>query len=102
MYVATLPIAPVSLSSLGSGVHVGPVGALQIFKDVNAKYMVPIHHRTLNYGSDSPPTTAVEFLRKSSQEMGLASSIVDLQIGEQRVLFDRQTSPATGNDAENP
>jgi len=100
--VAILPIAPSSLSGLGSGVHVGPVGALQIFKDVGARYLVPMHHQTLNYGSDAPSTTAVEALRKSSQEMGLASSVVDLQIGEQRVLFDRQTQPATGNGAKNP
>ncbi len=100
--VAILPIAPGSLSSLGSGVHVGPLGALQIFKDVGAKYFVPMHHRTLHYGSESPPTSAVEFLRKNSLEMGLASRVVELQIGEQRMLFDKQLTPATGTETKNP
>ena len=84
--VALLPIAPGSLTNLGGRVHVGPLGALTIMQDLGAAYMVPMHHRTMFYGSDSNPTQAIESLRSLAAQMGLSDRIIDLDIGEQRVL----------------
>ena len=84
--VALLPIAPGSLTNLGGRVHVGPPGALAIMRDLAAAYMVPMHHRTMFYGSDSNRTQAIDSLRSLAAQMGIRNRIIDLDIGEQRVL----------------
>jgi N-acyl-phosphatidylethanolamine-hydrolysing phospholipase D len=88
--VAVVPIAPGSVTSLGSRVHVGPRGALQISQDVGARYLVPMHYGTLFYGSDLNPTFAVEHLRLAADEQGRRGELVDLAPGEQRVLVPRR------------
>jgi len=85
--LAILPIAPGSFNSPGSGVHVGPAGALMIFKDVGAKYMMPTHYGTFFYGSETNPNAAIDRLREVAKEEGVLDRVVDLQIGEQRILF---------------
>jgi L-ascorbate metabolism protein UlaG (beta-lactamase superfamily) len=85
--LAILPIAPGSLTSPGSGVHVGPVGALMIFKDVGANYMMPMHYGTFFYGSETNPNAAIDRLREVAKQEGVLDKVVDLQMGEQRVLF---------------
>jgi len=84
--VAILPIAPGSLRSVGGRVHVGPVGAIAIYRDVGAKYLLPMHNRTMMYRSDQDPMAAIEALRTAAAEQGILDRIVDLDIGEQRVL----------------
>jgi L-ascorbate metabolism protein UlaG (beta-lactamase superfamily) len=84
--VALLPIAPGSLTNLGGRVHVGPPGAIAIMRDLKAAYMVPMHHRTMFYGTDSNPTQAIDSLRAIAAQMGISDRIIDLDIGEQRVL----------------
>lgn len=48
--VALIPVGPAGGFGTGSGlgnmVHVNPYGALQIFRDCGARYMIPIHHST--------------------------------------------------------
>jgi len=85
--LAILPISPGSFTSPGSGVHVGPVGALMIFKDVGAKYMMPVHYGTFFYGSETDPTAPIDRLREVAKQEGVTERVVDLQVGEQRVLF---------------
>lgn len=85
--VAVLPIAPGSLTNMGGRVHVGPPGAIAIMQDLKADYMVPMHHRTMFYGSDSNRTQAVDTLRSIAAQMGIRDRIIDLDIGEQRILF---------------
>jgi N-acyl-phosphatidylethanolamine-hydrolysing phospholipase D len=84
--VAILPIAPGSTTSLGSRVHTGPRGALEIARDLGARYLVPMHYGTLFYGSSQDPTYAVEHLRLAAAEQGRTDEIVDLEPGEQRIL----------------
>ncbi len=93
--VAVLPIAPGSSVGMGSRVHVGPRGALTIMQDLGATYMVPMHHRTMFYGSDGNPFQAIEQLRMIASEEGLRDRIIDLDIGEQRILFQNRTVPAS-------
>jgi N-acyl-phosphatidylethanolamine-hydrolysing phospholipase D len=85
--LAILPITPGSLTNPGSGVHVGPVGALMIFKDVGAKYMMPMHYGTFFYGSETNPNAAIDRLREVAKEEGVLDRIVELQMGGQRIIF---------------
>jgi len=85
--LAIVPIAPGSSSGLGSRVHTSPLGALAVFKDVGATYMLPMHYRTMAYGSDSNLAEPIERLREVAADEGMLDSIVDLEIGEQRVLY---------------
>jgi L-ascorbate metabolism protein UlaG (beta-lactamase superfamily) len=85
--VAIVPIAPGGGSGIGGRVHVNPAGALTIFKEVGAKYMLPMHHGTLFYGSDANPTEAIDRLRDIATKEGLMDKVLALKIGEQRIIY---------------
>jgi N-acyl-phosphatidylethanolamine-hydrolysing phospholipase D len=85
--LAIVPIAPGSPYGLGSRIHANPAGALTIFKDLGAKYMMPMHFATLFYGSDANPQEPINRLRELAAREGITDKIVGLEIGEQRVLF---------------
>ena len=85
--LAIIPIAPGSLTGPGGRVHVGPVGALQIFKDVGAKYMMPMHFGTLFYGPSTNPNESIDALRQAAAQQNLSDKIIGLEVGEQRILF---------------
>jgi L-ascorbate metabolism protein UlaG (beta-lactamase superfamily) len=89
--VAFLPIAPGR--NVGFGVHVGPLGALMILRDLGARYMVPIHYGTLFYGSDQNPREAVDQLLRAAEGQGMLDRVIALEVGEQRVIMER-TLPA--------
>jgi N-acyl-phosphatidylethanolamine-hydrolysing phospholipase D len=84
--LALIPIAPGG-RGLGSYVHVSPMGAVKIFQDVGAKYLVPIHFGTMAYGGPPDPAERLEALREAAQQEGVADRVIVLQVGEQRVLF---------------
>ena len=47
--VALIPVGPAggfTSGGIGNAVHVNPYGALQIYRDCGARYMIPIHHST--------------------------------------------------------
>jgi L-ascorbate metabolism protein UlaG (beta-lactamase superfamily) len=48
--MALIPVGPSggfgTGSGLGNSVHVNPYGALQIYRDTGARYMIPVHHST--------------------------------------------------------
>jgi len=92
--LAILPIGPGGSWEIGSRIHVHPRGALMIFQDVGADYMAPMHHRTLFYGSGRDPSQSIRTLRALAAEMGLTDRIIDLDIGEQRIIAYDQL-PAT-------
>jgi N-acyl-phosphatidylethanolamine-hydrolysing phospholipase D len=85
--LAIIPIAPSSGSGVGSRVHVSPLGALTIFKDVDATYMMPIHFGTMLFGSTANPESPLEQLRAIAATEGISDRIVGLEIGEQRILY---------------
>ena len=85
--LAMIPIAPSSGNGLGSHVHVSPVGALAIFKDVRATYMMPMHFGTLLFGSAANPDSPLELLRTAAVNEGIANRIIQLKAGEQRILY---------------
>lgn len=47
--IALIPVGPsggFTSGGIGNSVHVNPYGALQIYRDCGARYMIPIHHST--------------------------------------------------------
>jgi L-ascorbate metabolism protein UlaG (beta-lactamase superfamily) len=88
--IAIIPIGPGSSREVGGRIHVHPGGALMIFDDVRADYMLPMHHRTLFYGSDDDPTQSIKTLRQLAAERGMSDRILDLDIGEQRVIVPKR------------
>ena len=84
--LAIVPIGPGGSWEVGSRIHVHPRGALMIFKDVKARYLVPVHHRTLFYGNEQDPSQSIKTLRALAAEMGLSDRVIDLDIGEQRLI----------------
>jgi N-acyl-phosphatidylethanolamine-hydrolysing phospholipase D len=87
--LAIVPIAPGGGGSggLGSRVHVSPRGAVAIFKDVGARYLMPVHFGTMAYGSVPNPAAQLEQLRVAAEEQGITDRIVGLEVGEQCVLY---------------
>ncbi len=84
--VAILPIAPVEPRDFMGRVHVDPKEAVQIFEDLGARIMIPMHHRTFNQGFDPTPDYAQKLLEEISEQKGLRDRILVLRIGEQRIL----------------
>jgi L-ascorbate metabolism protein UlaG (beta-lactamase superfamily) len=85
--LAIVPIAPGSSGGLGSRIHANPAGALMIYKDIGATYMMPMHFGTLFYGADANPNEPINRLRELAAKEGLTDKIVGLEIGEQRILY---------------
>jgi len=85
--LAIIPIAPSSGNGIGSRVHVSPLGALTIFKDVGATYMMPIHFGTMLFGSTANPQGPLEQLSAIAATEGISDRIIGLEIGEQRILY---------------
>jgi N-acyl-phosphatidylethanolamine-hydrolysing phospholipase D len=85
--LAIIPIAPGSGNGLGSRVHVNPRGAIAIFKDLAAKYMMPMHFNTVFYGPAANPAEPINRLREAATDQGCLDKIIVLEMGEQRILF---------------
>jgi L-ascorbate metabolism protein UlaG (beta-lactamase superfamily) len=85
--VALIPIAPIEPHDFMRHVHTDPQEALQIFNDVNARIMIPVHHRTFVQGTDSSITYARDQLQRLVAERHLGDCVQILKIGEQRILI---------------
>ncbi len=85
--LAVLPIAPIEPRDFMQFAHVDPREALQIFRDVRARFMVPMHHRTLLQGFDPTDTYPVEQVKLLAEEAGLQDKVFPLEIGERIELL---------------
>jgi L-ascorbate metabolism protein UlaG (beta-lactamase superfamily) len=85
--VAFIPIAPIQPRAFMSRIHVDPAGALQIFEDLGARVMVPMHFRTFFQGLDPTPDYPLELLDQAARERNAQDRIVILRVGEQRVFI---------------
>ncbi|MFT3771016.1 MAG: MBL fold metallo-hydrolase [Minicystis sp.] len=86
--LAVLPIAPARPRSIMEGMHIDPAEALDAFRDLGARWMVPMHHSTF-INSIDPPDWEVRELARLTAERGLGDRVQVLAIGEQRVLVAR-------------
>jgi len=85
--VALIPIAPVEPHEFMKRVHADPEEALQIFDDVHARFMIPIHHRTFIQGLDSSLISAQDQLKRLLIERHMEDRVFIFKIGEQRILM---------------
>ena len=85
-----IPIAPGGPGGLGSRVHVNPAGALQIFEDLRAAFLMPVHFGTMYYGSVPVGEGPMGQLRAVAADRGLSDRIIGLDVGEQRVVIPRR------------
>lgn len=86
--VALIPVGPAggfgTGAGLGNAVHVNPYGALQIFRDCGARYMIPIHHST--------------FYRRGGREMEMIKDSIAISGASERIfLLESGESIAFGN-----
>jgi L-ascorbate metabolism protein UlaG (beta-lactamase superfamily) len=84
---ALIPIAPLEPREFMKRVHADPEDALQIFSDVKAAFLIPIHHRTFVQGLDSSLMTAQNQLKQLVTDRHLENRVFILNVGEQRILI---------------
>ncbi len=84
--VALIPIAPVEPREFMSRVHADPKEALQIFQDLGATLMIPIHHDTFFQGLEPTPAYAKTILQDLIERRGLQDHVKILDIGEQLII----------------
>jgi len=86
--IAMLPIGPIEPRDFMERNHVDPTQALHIFQDVGARFMIPMHHRTLDQGFDPSPTFAIEQLDELARQLGISERIIPLTVGERRIFSE--------------
>ncbi len=87
--VAILPICPEEPRDFMSPTHVDPAQALDAFRLLGAKHMIPIHYDTF-INSDDPPGRCSSELSHQMRARHLGKDRVHaIAIGEQRVLIAR-------------
>jgi N-acyl-phosphatidylethanolamine-hydrolysing phospholipase D len=87
--IALIPIGPCAdCDQCGTANHVFPVDAVYIFKDVNPKWMVPIHYGTLHF-AQADPMQPLYALNKIIDSEKLADRINVLKIGQQKVFISK-------------
>ena len=94
--LAIVPIAPIEPRDFMRFAHVEPAEALQIFADVKATYMVPMHHRTLLQGFDPSETFPVEQLQALAEKQGIREQVIVLEIGERREILESSLNTPSG------
>jgi len=83
--VAFVPIAPYRAGRWGNPMHANPTEALAIFRDVGARYMIPIHFEAYYADWSGYDTPRADLLR-SARWQGLADRVHALYPGERFVL----------------
>jgi L-ascorbate metabolism protein UlaG (beta-lactamase superfamily) len=84
--VALLPIAPIEPREMMSRVHLDPQRAVQAFGELNARFMIPMHHRTFIQGLEPSVMLAQEELEKIVSERRLQDRICIVRIGELKII----------------
>ncbi len=87
--VGLIPIGPCAdCDQCGTRGHVFPPDAVMIFKDVKAKWMVPIHYGTLEF-AQADPNEPLKGLNKIIESDTLQDKINILKIGEQKIYYEK-------------
>ena len=84
--VALLPIAPIEPRDFMRRIHTDPADALQVFEDVGAKIMIPMHYDTFFQGLEPEVGSARTMMLQIIEERNLQERVKMLNIGEQIVL----------------
>lgn len=87
--LALLPIAPIHPRGLMESRHMSPREAVSAFRDLGARWMVPIHFGTFVNSTDAPGEE-LAMLRQAIVEQGVdAGRVCVLAAGGQRVFLPR-------------
>lgn len=87
--LALIPIGPCAeCNQCGTYNHVFPVDAYELYKDVNPKWMIPIHYGTLHF-AQADPMEPKRVFRELVQKNDMQDRIFILNIGEQKILMEK-------------
>ncbi len=84
--VALLPIAPAEPREPMRRTHIGPEEAVQVFLDLGAKVVVPIHRDTFVNSTDERGVALARFLAEAKAKKLPDGSVQVIGFGEQKVL----------------
>lgn len=87
--LALLPICPAEPREFMRHTHMDPAEALDAFKLLGARQMMPIHFDTFINGDDRPGDCSLRLLGEMARRNIDARTVNVLQIGEQRVLVGK-------------
>ncbi len=88
--VALIPIAPVEPRDFMRNAHTDPAEALQLFDDLGARLMIPIHYATFFQGLEPTPAHAQHLLEHLLDQRGLHEWVKILGIGEQLIIKEEE------------
>ena len=87
--VAIIPIGPCrNCDSIGFRFHTSSIEALELFKDLNADFMIPVHYGAAKYFTDEnkPLDVMNQLLNDSTYAFrDLRDKVIPLKVGEQKV-----------------
>lgn len=95
--LALLPAGPAEPREFMRRTHVGPEEAVQVFLDLGAKAVVPIHRDTFVSSTDERGEALRRFLAEAKARSVPDASVLALGIGEQRVVVPVPT-PKTDDE----
>ncbi len=91
--LALLPIGPAEPRTFMRKSHVGPEEAVQVFLDLGARRVVPIHRDTFVSSSDAPGAALARFLAEAKSRSLPPDAVQVVGFGEQRVLVPAPAAP---------
>ncbi len=90
--LALLPVGPAEPREFMRRTHIGPEEAVQVFLDLGARRVVPIHRDTFVNSNDDPGVALGRFLAEAKARNLPEGSVQVVGFGEQRVLVARSPS----------
>ena len=93
--VALLPVAPINPRAYSKARHTDPLEAVQIYRDLGARVMVPIHFDTYPESIDSLGEAPVTLRSLMAEEHLTDKQVLIMRIGEQCVLIPRKAEAPT-------
>lgn len=97
--LALLPIAPVFPRAFAQSHHIDGVEAVQAFRDLGARRLIPMHYDTFAHGADEEGVALRRFQDAVSAAALPAEAVRVLAIGEQAVLIPATRAAASTHGA---
>ena len=94
--LAMLPLAPINPREYSKARHTDPREALQIYRDLGARWIVPIHYDTYPESLDSLGEATATLRAGMAEQKLTGNEVVILEIGEQRVLIPKRDGFSAG------
>jgi N-acyl-phosphatidylethanolamine-hydrolysing phospholipase D len=94
--LALLPVAPINPRAYSKARHTDPSEAVQIYRDLGAGIIVPIHFDTYPESVDSLGEATATLRALMAEQQLINEQVIILQVGEQSVLIPKQVrAPGT-------